>query len=44
MLADIQAAKNYLRRAAYCGPYRYLQVLATKQNADQWSAFLRLVE
>lgn len=21
---------NYLRRAAYCGPYRYLQVLATK--------------
>lgn len=21
---------NYLRKAAYCGPYRYLQVLATK--------------
>ncbi len=25
-----QRWSNYLRRAAYCGPYRYLQVLATK--------------
>lgn len=35
---------NYLRRAAYCGPYRYLQVLATKAKRRPMVGVLRLVE